>query len=102
MGAFYMIQQPIFNIEPMTSCGIRRRNLMKEFLAEAFENYCEQTDSENEYEVCMITDDAQDKKLKTNESRNENDQTKELIEAKKPNKQISQEWWCTPVVSATQ
>jgi len=83
--AFYMIQQPMFNLEPMTACGIRRRNLMKEFLAEAFENYCEQTDSENEYEVCMITDDAQDKqlKIKTNsESRNENDQSKELIEAK--------------------
>jgi len=80
--AFYMIQQPMFNLEPMTACGIRRRNLMKEFLAEAFENYCEQTDSENEYEVCMITDDAQDKQLKMNESRNENHQTKELIEAK--------------------
>ena len=81
-----MIQQPMFNLEPMTACGIRRRNLMKEFLAEAFENYCEQTDSENEYEVCMITDHAQDKqqlKIKSNsESRNENDQTKERIEAK--------------------
>merc|ERR1711963_1172948 len=43
----------------MTACGIRRRNLMKEFLAEAFENYCDETDSENEY-----------------------DQSKELIEAK--------------------
>ena len=75
----------MFNLEPMTACGIRRRNLMKEFLAEAFENYCDETDSENEYEVCMITDDAQDKKLKiksNSESRNENDQSKELIEAK--------------------
>merc|ERR1711963_1279183 len=48
-------------------------------------NYCNESDSENEYEVCMITDDAQDKhlKIKTNsESRNENDQSKELIEAK--------------------
>merc|ERR1711963_999359 len=84
--AFYMIQQPMFNLEQtMTSCGIRRRNLMKEFLAEAFENYCNESDSENEYEVCMITDDAQDTqlKIKTNsESRNENDQSKELIEAK--------------------
>ena len=83
--AFYMVQQPMINLEPMTACGIRRRNLMKEFLAEAFENYCDETDSENEYEVCMITDDAQDKKLKiksNSESRNENDQSKELIEAK--------------------
>ena len=85
--AFYMIQQPMFNLEPMSACGIRRRNLMKEFLAEAFENYCEQTDSdENEYEICMITDEVQDKqhlKIKSNsESRNENDQSKELIETK--------------------
>ena len=81
--AFYMIQQPMFNLEPMTACGIRRRNLMKEFLAEAFENYCDEIDSdENDNEVCMIADDAQDKQLKMNESRNENDQSRELIEAK--------------------
>ena len=30
----------------------------------------------------MITDDAQDKQLKVNESRNENDQSKQLIETK--------------------
>ena len=84
--AFYMLQQPMFNLEPMTACGIRRRNLMKEFLAEAFENYCDETDSdENDNEVCMIADDVQDKQLKiksNSESRNENDQLKELIEAK--------------------
>merc|ERR1711963_1321688 len=84
--AFYMIKQPMFNLEPMTACGIRRRNLMKEFLAEAFENYCDETDSdENDNEVCMIADDVQDKQLKiksNSESRNENDQSKELIEAK--------------------
>merc|ERR1712213_174416 len=84
--AFYMIKQPMFNLEPMTACGIRRRNLMKEFLAEAFENYCDETDSdENDNEVCMIADDVQDKQLKiksNSESRNENDESKELIEAK--------------------
>ena len=84
--AFYMIQQPMFNLEPMTACGIRRRNLMKEFLAEAFENYCDETDSdENDYEVCMIADDVQDKQLKiksNSESRNINDKSKELNEAK--------------------
>merc|ERR1711963_187365 len=85
--AFYMLEQPMFHLEPVMSSGFYPRterypNLMEQLLEEALNKYCE-TDYESDSDDYSMDEEEQhhtDKEKVSKQPESENEASKAIIE----------------------